>query len=374
MFKQLQHSNSVGNFIMALGATFCFKKSNGLECHRYLCLILNDQFINSLLLGDSIIAGLSRYLKVWWIYFIPLKALNFGIGRDRVENVLWRTEHLLIPPSLNNVVVLCGTNNLFTDSPMDIADCVVNIGSCLREKSSSMNVFLCGLIPRDERCSVNKVLIKDINRILKYLCLKHDFLYIEKRNGWTLPNSDLDPSLVFRDSLHLIKEGNVKFAKFIINSIALTNNTCFSSKTDKMCSCSDTSKNKVSTPFALTLTEADFPALSLPVHAHKCKNSPYLIICETHGTNYVSSTSKPVSTKTACKPARTVSCNKHVIFSPISKFRHASNICISKSVRFNVNCKSFVTCKTVCFSNVSMVKEFTSVNYCLVSYFYWISS
>ena len=227
MIKQLQHCNSVGNFIMALSATVRFKKWNWLECHWYHYLHLKHQFTNTVLLGDSIIAGPSRYLKVLQRYFAPLKAFNFGIGGDRVENVLWWTKNLWIPSSLKNAVVLCGTNNLFTDSPVDIADCIVKIGSCLREKSSSVNIFICGLIPRDESWSVNKVLIKDVNRIFRYLCLKHDFSYIDQSNGWTLPNGDLDPFLFFRDSFHLVEEGNVKLAKMIINSIALTNNTFF---------------------------------------------------------------------------------------------------------------------------------------------------
>ena len=46
--------------------------------------------IYTLLLGDSIIAGLSRYLKLWPRYFTPLEALNFGIGGDRVVNVIWQ--------------------------------------------------------------------------------------------------------------------------------------------------------------------------------------------------------------------------------------------------------------------------------------------
>ena len=75
--------------------------------------------------------GLSRYLKVWQWYFTPLKLVNLGIGGDRAENVLWGARNLLIPPQLKNVIVLCGTNNLFTDSPMDITDCIVNIGSYL---------------------------------------------------------------------------------------------------------------------------------------------------------------------------------------------------------------------------------------------------
>ena len=62
-----------------------------------------------------------------------------------MENVLWQAKNLLMPPSLKNFVVLCGTNNLFTDSPMDIADYIDNTGSCLAEKSSNNNVFVCGL-------------------------------------------------------------------------------------------------------------------------------------------------------------------------------------------------------------------------------------
>ena len=50
--------------------------------------------------------------------------------------------------------------------------------------------------------------------------------------------------LFFRDSLHLVEEGNVKLAKLIINYIGLTNNTCFSSNTDKRYSYRDTCKNK----------------------------------------------------------------------------------------------------------------------------------
>ena len=135
----------------------------------------------------------------------------------------------------------------------------------------------------------------------------------------------IDPSLFFRDSLHLIVEENVKLAKLVVNSIALTNNICFSSKTDKMYSCSGTCKNKSSIYFDLTLNEARFPPLSRPIHAHECKHSPYSNnckrdLCETHGSNYVSSTSKHISTKTVCKHVRIVSWNEPVNFSPVYKY------------------------------------------------------
>ena len=203
----MQRCNSLRNFIVALSATVRFKRSNWLECYCYHYLLLTQTFYY------CIISGLSRYLKVWQRYFAPLKVLNSRIGVERAENLLWRAMNLSISPSLKNLVKLCGTNNLFTDSLTNRANCIVNIGSCLLEKSSNTNVFISGLIPRNESWSINSVLIKDINRILEQLCLKHDCSFRDQSKGWTIPNGDLDLSLVFRDSLHFIKEGNVKLAK-----------------------------------------------------------------------------------------------------------------------------------------------------------------
>ena len=151
------------------------------------------------------------------------------------------------------------------------------------------------MIARDESWSVNRDLIKDANRILKYLCIKHDFAFIDQSNGWTLPSDNLDSCLFFRDSLHLIEEGNVKLAKLIINSVALTTNIYFSSNTGKTYSYSDTCKNKASVSFASTLIEADFAPLSPLIHALKCKHNTFsnncnCDLCETYGINYVSST------------------------------------------------------------------------------------
>lgn len=43
-------------------------------------------------IGDSIIAYLS-YHEMWDRLFVPMHALNFGMGGERVEHVLWRITH-----------------------------------------------------------------------------------------------------------------------------------------------------------------------------------------------------------------------------------------------------------------------------------------
>ena len=131
---------------MALIARGRFNKSSWIECHRNHCLTMKVTNPNALLLGDSIIAGLARYQNVWKKYFVSLNAMNLGIRGDCVENVLWRAISLPLPSSVRNIVVQCGTNNISTDSPRDIADCIVDVGTIFWRKSNMVNIIICGLI------------------------------------------------------------------------------------------------------------------------------------------------------------------------------------------------------------------------------------
>ena len=109
--------------------------------------------------------------------------MNLGIGDDRVENVLWRAISLPLPSSVQNIVVQYRTNNISTDSPRDIADCIVDVGTIFWRKSNTVNIIICGLIPRDECWSVNKLLINKVNDILKYECHKNGFVFIVQDHG-----------------------------------------------------------------------------------------------------------------------------------------------------------------------------------------------
>ena len=91
--------------------------------------------------------------------------MNLGIRGHRVENVLWRAISLPLPSSVQNIVVQCGTNNISTDSPRDIADCIVDVGTIFRRKSNIVNIIICGLVPHEECWSVNRLLIDKENDI-----------------------------------------------------------------------------------------------------------------------------------------------------------------------------------------------------------------
>ena len=143
---------------MALIPSQRYSKPNWLILHKNRCLLAKNSIATTLLIGDSIIAGLNRYPSVWNKYF-GNNSVNFGIRGDRVQNVLWRSINLPILSSLSKTVILCGTNNIFNDSPYDIVDGIIKIASTFAKIYPNSSIYHSGLLPRDESWSVNRVTI-----------------------------------------------------------------------------------------------------------------------------------------------------------------------------------------------------------------------
>ena len=95
-----------------------FSKANWLNFHRHHCSSLITNVLKKE--QDLIAAGLSRYRIVWKKYLGPLKTLNCGIGGDSIQSILWRAQNL----SSLKKVIFSGTNNLFQDSPEEVADAI----------------------------------------------------------------------------------------------------------------------------------------------------------------------------------------------------------------------------------------------------------
>ena len=63
-----------------------------------------DKRVDLIFLGDSITqnwtgpdwGGERRGSRVWDEYYAPRFGLNFGVGADRTQNLLWRLDHMAI--------------------------------------------------------------------------------------------------------------------------------------------------------------------------------------------------------------------------------------------------------------------------------------
>ena len=179
---------------------------------------------NVLLIGDSIIQGLARYPKIWTKYFASLKTLNFGIGGERTQNVLWRVENGEIPLNAQTVVIHVGTNNTDRDDPKDIANGIGSIAMMFQETKPNAKIILTGLLPRDLQPSHRREQVTKVNKYLKKLCQSghiRNFTYLKPDTDWVLPDGTLNTQYYFHDYLHLVEEGDDKFASAISKMIHL---------------------------------------------------------------------------------------------------------------------------------------------------------
>ena len=74
---------------MTVNPTAQQSKTNWMNTHLKFGSRLNNKRFATILIGDSLIAGLAHCSKVWNKFFKLLNALNCGTGGDRVQHVLW---------------------------------------------------------------------------------------------------------------------------------------------------------------------------------------------------------------------------------------------------------------------------------------------
>ena len=160
---------------MALTACSCCRKANYLTIFENQCFKARTSTAEILLLRDSIIKGQNRHKGTWYKYFPNFLISAPAEIAQKMPDVSY----------LTNVIILCGTNDICIDFPYDIAQCLIDIGVCFQNWSPKIKIFISGILPRDKCYSVNRILIKEINAILKYKCAFHRFNFIEQEQGWT---------------------------------------------------------------------------------------------------------------------------------------------------------------------------------------------
>ena len=197
-----------------------------------------------------------------WIFHPDKRVELVGIGGDRIKNVLWWAINLALLSFVKNVVILCRTNNIPINTPCGIANSIISIASIFQKKPSGINVSVCGLIPCDECWSVNRVIIDEVNEILKHQCNINGFAFIFQDHGWTFANGLLDCSLFYKDLFHLIKQGNVKLTKSMSLTMSSWYNHINLSSTNSSTSYSDITRQKVQFNISFSLNEHNVPLLS----------------------------------------------------------------------------------------------------------------
>ena len=97
---------------------------------------------STIVIGNTIAAGLSRFSHVWYNFF--RNALNLSIGGDGTEHVIWRVDNLSFAVSIKYVITHCGTNNIKFNNPTDIANGILCAYSLVQSKLPNAWIIVTG--------------------------------------------------------------------------------------------------------------------------------------------------------------------------------------------------------------------------------------
>jgi len=154
--------------------------TNWMSSHEAFVKQAKQGGIDLLFLGDSITAGWlwdKGGLNVWNKYYAPRHAAEFGIGYDRIQNVLWRTGHGELDGIKPKVIILLiGTNNAGNEdngkprnTMPEIIEGVATLVKELRIRLPESNVLLLGIFPRGEKNDPVRGQVREVNAQLAKL-------------------------------------------------------------------------------------------------------------------------------------------------------------------------------------------------------------
>jgi beta-glucosidase len=174
-------------------------------------------------IGDSITQGWEGNGKsVWTNYYGSRKCLNFGVGGDRTEHVLWRFEQgQLAGLKPKAAVLMIGTNNSNNNrdgteqySTAEILEGVQAVVKQIRTHLPETKLLVLGIFPRGQNFSAQRGKLLQINQALAKLADGQMIHYLDF--GAQLIEADGTISkTVMPDYLHLSPAGYEIWAKAI---------------------------------------------------------------------------------------------------------------------------------------------------------------
>ncbi|XP_033641086.1 platelet-activating factor acetylhydrolase IB subunit gamma-like [Asterias rubens] len=181
-----------------------------INLHEHNVAEANEKEPEVLFVGDSIIQQMTQY-DVWNELFEPLHSLNFGIGGDQTQHLLWRLQN----GSLDNIkpkviVLLVGTNN-HDHTAEETFGGIEAIIKYTTDKIPSARLIVMGVLPRGRYPNRLRDKLKIINDSLGSLLntkpKKYPTAELFDASSDFIQEDGRISHLDMFDYLHLTKEG-----------------------------------------------------------------------------------------------------------------------------------------------------------------------
>jgi lysophospholipase L1-like esterase len=165
-------------------------------------------------IGDSITQGWEGAGKnVWAKYYGSRKCLNFGVGGDQTQHVLWRFEQGQLEGLKPKVaVVMIGTNNGNNES--EILEGVTAIINQIRSRLPETKIILLGIFPRGKTFSPQRGKLLQVNQALAKLADDKVIYYVDIGSQLIEADGSISTGMM-RDALHPGERGYEIWAEAI---------------------------------------------------------------------------------------------------------------------------------------------------------------
>lgn len=174
-------------------------------------------------IGDSITQGWEGAGRnVWKKYYADRKALNFGVGGDRTEHVLWRFEHGQLDGIQPKVTVLMiGTNNSNKNkdgseqySEAEILEGVTAIVKQIQQRTPETKLLLVSIFPRAKTFSTQRGKLLQVNQALEKLADNKTIFWIDFGSQLIEADGSISTEMM-HDALHPGEKGYAIWAEAI---------------------------------------------------------------------------------------------------------------------------------------------------------------
>jgi lysophospholipase L1-like esterase len=161
---------------------------------------------------------------VWDKTFAPLKAANFGINADRVQNVLWRVQNGELDGIKPKVIVMMiGTNNLAPDGSRNTPEQTIEgykmLVNEIRQRQPEAKLLLLAIFPRGAAPdSPYRPNIRQVNEAIEKMADNQHVFFMDINSRFLKPDGSL-PAELFPDQLHPNEKGYQIWADAIIDRV-----------------------------------------------------------------------------------------------------------------------------------------------------------
>uniref|UniRef100_A0A8C2ZLX2 Platelet-activating factor acetylhydrolase IB subunit alpha1 n=1 Tax=Cyclopterus lumpus TaxID=8103 RepID=A0A8C2ZLX2_CYCLU len=135
-----------------------------------------DKEPDVLFVGDSLVQLMHQF-GIWRQLFSPLHALNFGVGGDATQHVLWRLSNGELDNISPKVVVLwVGTNN-HSQTAEQICEGIMAIVQVIKNKLPHARTLVLGVLPRGKSPNPLRERNAKVNELVQEAVLVDDHCY-----------------------------------------------------------------------------------------------------------------------------------------------------------------------------------------------------